>query len=238
MPLILCAFAFCTNFAQKGQRLASLVAFLLASLAGLLALLPATFLQTLILHIAPRLNHAKTFLGAFANCLVINGLIEEGAKTLLIAMLPVKKLCGFGIKKTITNHKLLLILGFVLGISFSCIEHTVYLVATSKTSFFRLFATTILHATTALLCAEAVYRAKNAFFAKIANVAKANFTHTALCALQSFFNFYNCKTFIFSIFLHALYNFFAIMPSAFFAISFLCLAFAIYLATSVYKSQS
>lgn len=122
-----------------------------AVLLGLLALIPATLLQTLAFKLPVFARSAQdSLLLLLVYTLVINGFIEETAKSLCLFTIPLNK----------TNYTKFLCLALVAGLSFGCFETVIYLLNGNKSLVLRLFTSEIIHSACSVCCAVTVYGLK------------------------------------------------------------------------------
>lgn len=165
----LCFLPFILSFA--GFKIFSKTGFgllLIASLLGLVAVLPITFLQFYFSFLIPTgvLETQKDVARLFIKVLIFNGLIEELLKTLLIAFIPAKKL----------KLNQFLICSILMGICLASFESAVYFLQNMQGAnargvellynliFIRIFTADLIHSACAGLCGLFIWsvRAKSA----------------------------------------------------------------------------
>ncbi len=111
IPLFLCAALF--NFFSKIKFSTELV----AMLAALVALLPATFVQFLLVYFFPKLAEPSTqLLPLFLKTVFMNGIVEEGIKLVFLVFIPRKK----------TQFSHYFMAAILFGLAFGCFESAVY----------------------------------------------------------------------------------------------------------------
>lgn len=158
LPFILCFLAvkFCVKASLKTE--------LLASLFGLLAVLPITFIQFYLMSLVPEdLRSNQTDLaGLFCKVLVLNGLLEEGIKTVFLCFIPKKKL----------ELKAFFAAAVLSGLCLGCFESMVYFLQHLNSAnmkggeliyrliFIRMFSSDLIHALCAGLCGLFVWSRK------------------------------------------------------------------------------
>lgn len=111
IPLVLCLvlFKLCSKIRISTE--------LVACLAGLVAVLPISFIQFLIVYYFPNLGESGTHLfPLFLKTLVINGVIEEGLKLVFLLFIPRKH----------TEFPHYFMAALLLGLSLGCFESVVY----------------------------------------------------------------------------------------------------------------
>ena len=162
LPAILCFAGFL--FFSK-TPFSSLIA---ASLLGLLAVVPTTFLQTFFAFLSPYAEYSESsgFVRLLIQVILFNGLFEELFKTALIALIPSKRL----------TFRQFFIVSLLFGISLASFESAVYFLHYLRNAqasgatllvhliFLRVFSSDLIHVACAGLCGLFVWsiRAKRA----------------------------------------------------------------------------
>lgn len=118
---------------------------LLCVLIGFIALVPIVFFQKLFLE--QNLIAAKTTGAVLLSALLLNGLIEEVIKTILLFAAPVPVKSPFGA----------FVRGLLSGMALGCIEVFVYLATGSETQLLRLASIWGIHVSCSILCSYFVY---------------------------------------------------------------------------------
>ncbi|MBO4728975.1 MAG: PrsW family intramembrane metalloprotease [Spirochaetaceae bacterium] len=145
-----------------------------AVLLGLLALIPATLIQTMALKLPLFSRHLQSSLFVFLiSSLLINGFIEEASKAGCLFFLSPKKI----------SFAHFLLLALVAGLSFGSFETVIYMINGSKNLFVRFFTAEILHAACSVCSAVTVYNIKTKQPPKI-------FWFVLACVFHGFYNFF------------------------------------------------
>lgn len=111
IPLVLCFFLF------KVFSRIKISTELIACLSSFVAILPASFIQFLIVYYFPKVNNLEGGLfSIFLKTLLFNGIIEEGLKLLFLLFIPRKK----------TEFPHYFMAALLFGIAFGCFESVVY----------------------------------------------------------------------------------------------------------------
>lgn len=159
VPLILGLLLFALSFKIKLTHL------LIATLLGLVAILPISFVQYFIPDLSALFQSPILF--SLLKSIIIYGLIEELFKALLILPLPHK------IYHENNNLRDFLLLSFVMGLSLGCFESVVYYfdhlqIANNKGATLlygqiavRIFTSDIIHITCTGLCGMFIYSIRN-----------------------------------------------------------------------------
>lgn len=122
-----------------------------AVLLGLVALIPATLVQTLWLKLFSGGHFAAGSLaGLLVFSILVNGFIEEASKAGCLFFLSSKKI----------SFTAFLLLALVAGLSFSSFETVVYLINGAKNLFVRFFTAELLHAMCSVCSAVTVWNIK------------------------------------------------------------------------------
>lgn len=159
LPFILCFAAFKIFLKMKFSTE------LFASLWGLIAVLPITFIQFYLMSLVPEelFSQKADLTGLFCKVLVLNGLLEEGIKTVFMLLIPRKKL----------DLKGFFAAAVLSGICLGCFESMVYFLqhlqnANQKGAellygmiFTRMFSSDLIHALCAGLCGLFIWGARN-----------------------------------------------------------------------------
>ena len=122
---------------------------LLACLYGLLSLIPIEAILILISFFMPskRTGPALTLL----RMIIINGVIEEGAKAAFLFLLPAKK----------TEKGTFLVYSLLCGLSLGCLETLIYFINGNRSVEIRIFTAVAIHTLCAALSGIFVYSAKH-----------------------------------------------------------------------------
>ena len=114
--------------------------FLVAILAGMIAIIPSTLIQYFVpnflgFHICAEESVSLTLLAILANCFIINGLIEECMKSACLTFCMPK---NFSIKE-------FFILSIIAGISFATFENVIYIICGMENPQLRMITSSLAH---------------------------------------------------------------------------------------------
>ncbi len=117
----------------------------LACILGLLAVIPITSVQFFIEQ--KNLLQASTLPAVLLKALILNGIIEESFKMILLFFLPYKKM----------NVNSFFACGLLCGLSLACFENIIYFITGSSSLELRFFTSLIIHTTCCALSSLFVY---------------------------------------------------------------------------------
>lgn len=146
-----------------------------AVLLGLVSLIPASIMQTILLNSPLSVRFFQSSLPLLLiYSLVVNGFIEEASKACSFLLIPLKKI----------NYIDFLFLGLIVGLSFGCFETVIYMINGTKNLLLRFFTAGILHGACCVCSAVTVYNIKTE------KNFKKNFWFVRSCFLHGFYNFF------------------------------------------------
>jgi RsiW-degrading membrane proteinase PrsW (M82 family) len=125
---------------------------LLVSFLGLLAVFPITFIQAIVIKLQWIPNTSLSAI--LLNDLLINGLIEETFKMLVLFLLPSKKM----------SLSQFFLYSLIAGFSLACFENSIYLLEASKLFELRIISSLVIHFTCSALSGLFVYSVKKRVF--------------------------------------------------------------------------
>ncbi len=162
--LIICFLPFILLFTGCAVFAKSKVLYLaIASLLGLIAVLPVSFIQFWMEDVFSNLLNKNGLISMFLKALIINGLLEEGLRLIFMAFIPAKK----------NSLKQFFLLSLLSGMCLGCFESMVYLLQNLQSNqlmggqflwsliFSRIFTSDLLHMFCAGLCGLFIWSCKN-----------------------------------------------------------------------------